>query len=272
MIKKFKNILLFILVSNCLTCFGQQPESNAIKELAERIVPQWSGRIIFEKVASEKDRFELESRDGKLIVYGNNNNSMATGLNYYLKNYCHTSVSWYKDDPIELPQQMPVLPVRIKQEARCQNRFFLNYCTFGYSMPWWKWKDWERLIDWMALNGVNMPLAISGQEAVWYKVWRQLGLSDFQIRSYFTGPAYLPWHRMANIDSWGGPLPKDWINGQVVLQKKILKRERELNMKPVLPAFAGHVPASLKSVFPAAKITSLGSWAGFPEEYQSYFL
>ncbi|MEO6948823.1 MAG: alpha-N-acetylglucosaminidase [Ginsengibacter sp.] len=272
MIVKLKKILLFILVSNCLTCFGQPPESNAIKELAERIVPQWSGRLIFEKVASEKDRFELESRDGKLIVYGNNNNSMATGLNYYLKNYCHTSVSWYKDDPIELPQQMPVLPVRIKQEARCQNRFFLNYCTFGYSMPWWKWKDWERLIDWMALNGVNMPLAISGQEAVWYKVWRQLGLSDFQIRSYFTGPSFLPWHRMANIDSWGGPLPKDWINGQVVLQKKILKRERELNMKPVLPAFAGHVPAALKSIFPAAKITSLGSWAGFSEEYQSYFL
>jgi alpha-N-acetylglucosaminidase len=216
--------------------------------------------------------FELKSDNGKLIVLGNNNNSMATGLNYYLKYYCHTSVSWYQNDPIELPRQMPVVPETIRKEARCQNRFFLNYCTFGYSMPWWKWKDWERFIDWMALNGVNMPLAITGEEAIWYKVWRSFGLSDIQIRSYFTGPAYLPWHRMAHIDRWGGPLPKDWINGQLDLQKKIVARERSLSMKPVLPAFAGHVPGDLKTLFPSAKITSLGEWAGFPEPYHSNFL
>ena len=52
--------------------------------------------------------------------------------------------------------------------------------------PWWQWKEWERFIDWMALNGINMPLAITGQEAVWYKVWSKMGMSDIEIRSYFT--------------------------------------------------------------------------------------
>jgi len=46
------------------------------------------------------------------------------------------------------------------------NASFLNYCTFGYAMLWWRWDDWERFIDWMALNGINMPLAIAEQEAV----------------------------------------------------------------------------------------------------------
>lgn len=269
--QKIKYVLIFLMLLSG-NCFAKQSTNMAINELAKRIVPAWASRITFERINSDKDVFELMSHNGRLVIKGNNENSLATGLNYYLKYYCHTSVTWYSNDPIELPQQMPLVIKKVKREARCAIRFFLNYCTFGYSMPWWKWKDWERFIDWMALNGVNMPLAISGQEAVWYKVWRQFGLSDLQIRSYFTGPAYLPWHRMANIDSWGGPLPKDWINGQVVLQKKILKRERELNMKPVLPAFAGHVPASLKFVFPAANITSLGSWAGFSEEYHSNFL
>ena len=63
-------------------------------------------------------------------------------------------------------------------------------------MPRWQWKEWERFIDWMALNGINMPLAITGQEAVWYKVWSKMGMSDIEIRSYFTGPPYLPWHRV----------------------------------------------------------------------------
>ncbi|RYF46495.1 MAG: hypothetical protein EOO38_14005, partial [Cytophagaceae bacterium] len=139
---------------------------------------------------------------------------------------------------------------KVRQLARCKNRFFLNYCTFGYSMPWWQWNDWQWFIDWMALNGINTPLAITGQEAVWYRVWKKFGLTDAQIRGYFTGPAFLPWHRMANLDHWDGPLPQSWISSQLKLQQKIVARERELGMAPVLPAFAGHVPQLLKTKFP----------------------
>lgn len=139
-------------------------------------------------------------------------------------------------------------------------------------MPWWKWSEWEWFIDWMALNGINMPLAITGQEAIWYRAWRKFGLSDHEIRSYFTGPAYLPWHRMSNIDHWDGPLPHSWLNNQFDLQKKIVQRERELGMKPVLPAFSGHVPKILTTKYPHAKITSLGDWSGFTQPYDSYFL
>lgn len=94
-------------------------------------------------------------------------------------------MSWYATDKIEMPRQLPVLLDKITVLAKCKTRFFLNYCTFGYSMPYWKWKDWERLIDWMALNGVNTPLAITGQEAIWYDVWKEMGLKDQEIRSYF---------------------------------------------------------------------------------------
>lgn len=133
---------------------------------------------------------------------------MAVGLNHYLKNYCLTTISWYKDDPIELPKTLPNIPAEVTIKANVPTRFFLNYCTFGYSMTWWKWSDWEHFIDWMALNGINMPLAITGQEAIWYKVWSKLGLTDEEIRGYFTGPAHLPWHRMCNLDGWQSPYPK----------------------------------------------------------------
>ena len=248
--------------------------ANPIEELVKRIAKPYSKNIKFEQspANSGKDFFELESREGKLIIKGNSYNSMAYGLNHYLKYYCNTSVSWYKDDVIDLPKTMPMLSAKVNQEARVKNRFFLNYCTFGYTMPWWDWQDWEHLIDWMALNGINMPLSITGQEAIWYKVWSKMGLSDTEIRSYFTGPAFLPWHRMSNIDHWDGPLPKSWLDNQLELQKKIVRRERELNMKPILPAFAGHVPEILKSKYPKAKINDLGTWGGFSKEYYSHFL
>ena len=267
-----KYFLSFVILS-FIHLVAISNDIDAVKRLAKRIAPAFSEKIIFSTIPSSgKDIFELKWQNNKLIVRGNNANSMAVGLNYYLKYFCYTSVSWYSKDKIFLPAKMPAIKETVRHEARCSNRFMLNYCTFGYTMPWWTWKEWERFIDWMALNGINMPLAITGQEYIWYEVWKKFGLNDEQIRDYFVGPAYLPWHRMANLDHWEGPLPMSWLSSQVELQKKILKRERELHMKPVLPAFAGHVPEVLKTKYPGAKITSLGEWSDFDQEYQSYFL
>lgn len=248
-------------------------EANPIEGLVQRIVPDHSDRFIFKVLENHNsDQFTIKSQEEKILIEGNNYNSIAVGLNYYLKNYCNTYVSWSIDDKIELPEALPLIPKEVTKSARVENRFFLNYCTFGYTMPWWQWKDWERFIDWMALNGINMPLAITGQEAIWYEVWKEYGLSDEQIRNYFTGPAHLPWHRMSNLDKWGGALPQSWLTHQKELQKKIVQRERELGMTPVLPAFAGHVPEALKTVYPEAKITRLSSWGGFKDEYRAFFL
>lgn len=247
---------------------------KAAKALAERIVPHVADRFTFEEMKNEsgKDVFELETLNGKIRIRGNSANSMAVGLNYYLKYYCKTTVSWYLDDPIELPEVLPNVEKKVRILARMDKRFFLNYCTFGYTMPWWQWEEWERLIDWMALNGINMPLAITGQEAIWLKVWKQLGLNEEDVRNYFTGPAHLPWHRMTNFDYFQGPLPDSYLNHQKKLQKRIVSRERELNMKPVLPAFAGHVPQALTKIYPNAKINRMSSWGGFKDQYRSYFL
>src|SRR5438105_8787682 len=257
----------------CIRLVAFSNDIDAVKMLTKRIAPAFADKIMFSTMATGgKDVFELDWQNDHLVIRGSNANSMAVGLNYYLKYFCYTSVSWYSKDKIFLPAKMPVVKQMVHQEARCANRFMLNYCTFGYTMPWWTWTEWERLIDWMALNGINMPLAITGQEYVWYQVWKRFGLTDAQIRSYFVGPAYLPWHRMANIDHWEGPLPLSWVKSQVVLQKKIVSRERDSDMKPVLPAFAGHVPQVLKNRYPRAKVTSMGEWNDFDSAYQSYFL
>ena len=247
---------------------------RAAEELTMRIAPALYGHIKFEQSPpiDGNDFFELEQSGKRIIIRGNSANSMAVGLNHYLKYYCLTSVSWYKDDPVELPDTIPDIPTKIRIKAKAEKRFFLNYCTFGYTMTWWQWEDWERLIDWMALQGINLPLAITGQEAVWYNVWRKLGIPDKEIRSYFTGPAHLPWHRMTNFDRFQGGLPDSWLTHQATLQKLIVERERQLGMKPVLPAFSGHVPEAIKKKYPKAHINRMSSWGGFRDYYRSFFL
>lgn len=267
--------LFFIALLTVLLPFWATAQHNDVREaeqLVKRLIPEFAAQFEFKQVPSGTDTYSLESSNGKIIISGNNANAMATGLNHYLKRYCNTTVSWYADVPVEMPEVLPTIPSKETATAKVERRFFLNYCTYGYTMPFWTWKEWERFIDWMALNGINMPLAITGQEAVWYNVWANLGMTDEEIRNYFTGPTYLPWHRMANIDKWNGPLPKEWLDNQIELQRQILARERALNMKPVLPAFAGHVPAELKRLYPEANIQYLGEWAGFADTYRCHFL
>ena len=31
-----------------------------------------------------------------------------------------------------------------------------------------------------------------------------------EAQAHFTGPAFLPWNRMGNLNRWAGPLPLSW--------------------------------------------------------------
>lgn len=259
-----RNIILTLVVLLSATSVQAQ---QAAQQLAVRILGEKADLFEFVLRPADVDLFTLEQHGDKVRIGGNNDNSMAMGLNYYLKEYAKTHVSWYASQPLELPSRMPSVDEPVVRKCALPTRFFLNYCTYGYTMVWWQWKEWERFIDWMALNGVNMPLALTGEEAVWQEVWREMGMTDDEIRAYFSGPAHLPWHRMANLDGFGGPLPQGWIDGQKELQKRILQRERELNMTPVLPAFAGHVPQQIAERNPQADIKRLSSWCGFEPTY-----
>ena len=251
-------------------------ETNAaVRGLIERIAPGHAKDFIIETIAAPagENVFVVEGRDGKIVLRGDGSLSQAVAFNWYLKHTAHVDVSWYADDAVKLPARLPLPTRRILETTRLRDRFFLNYCTYGYTMPFWHWRDWERAVDWMALNGINMPLAQTGSEYTWQKVWREYGLSDEQIREFFTGPAHLPWNRMANIDKWQGPLPQSYIDGQHDLQKEILARERQLGMSPVLSAFAGHVPEALKATQPALKIGPIPpGWGKFSAEYGTWFL
>ena len=250
--------VLFIMMSTGLQAAESTSSCKSARELLGRIIPNHTSHFVFEEISKDngQDVFELETRGGKVIIRGNNGVSMAMGLNWYLKYYCHCNVSWCGDNLL-LPEKLPEVNTKIKKVSWAKHRYFLNYCCFGYSLPWWDWSQWERLIDWMALNGINAPLAVTGQEATWQAVCKRLGLSDEQISKFLAGPPYLPFGWMGCLDGWGGPLPQSWIDTHEKLGKKILTRQRQLGMKPIQQGFTGHVPAAIKEKYPDAKMHTI---------------
>ncbi|MCS2594315.1 hypothetical protein NXX56_29120 [Bacteroides thetaiotaomicron] len=53
---------------------------------------------------------------------------------------------------IDMPEELPRIPQPISIRSKCDNRFFLNYCTFPHTTPYWKRSHQERPIDWMGIK------------------------------------------------------------------------------------------------------------------------
>lgn len=262
-----KKLLYLFLLLSADYAYGQL-NMTAAYNLIGRVLSSQQQHFIVSPLQGQngKDIFEIESKGDKIILRGNNGTAIASALYYYLEEYCHCQITWNGTN-LHLPAKLPVVTKKVQRETPYKYRYYLNYCTFNYSMSWWDWARWEKEIDWMALHGINMPLAITGEEYTWCLVYKEMGFTDEELAGFFSGPAYTAWFWMGNLDAWGGPLPMSWIESHKDLQIKILQRQRELGMKPVLPAFTGHVPPAFRKKFPNAKLKSTNWKNGFADTY-----
>lgn len=207
------------------------------------------------------DFFELDQKGDKVVVRGNNYVSIATGINWYLKYYAGIHLSW-NCMSADLPDILPPVKKKERHETSMTSRYDFNYCTYSYTMAFWDWNRWEKEIDWMALHGINMPLAVVGAGTVWRNVLLKLGYSREEVNDFVAGPAFQAWWLMNNLEGWGGPNPDSWYNDQAALQKKIIKRMREYGIEPVLPGYSGMVPNNAKEKL-GLDVANPGLWCGY---------
>lgn len=236
--------------------------ASPITGLLERIDKGASRRFVIERLKGEKDFFELDQKGNKVVVRGNNYVSIATGINWYLKYYAGINLSW-NGMQADLPEVLPPVLKKERHETDLKLRYDFNYCTFSYSMAFWDWKRWEQEIDWMALHGINLPLAMVGTDVVWKNVLEELGYTREEINAFIAGPGFQAWWLMNNLEGWGGPNPDSWYERQEELQKRILKRMREYGIEPVLPGYSGMVPHNAKDRL-GLNVADPGRWNGYP--------
>ncbi|KAF9918965.1 hypothetical protein FBU30_011221 [Linnemannia zychae] len=212
-----------------------------------------------------------------IAIEGATMSALGAGLNYYFKEVCKVEMTWSGDRF----DQLPIIPPMIPAEAGIDGvvrasfvpwRYYMNVVTFGYSFAFWDWKRWERELDWMMLNGINMALAMVGQEHVVRKFYENQGLSSDDISDFLGGPAFLPWQRMGNTQgSWtmlnDTAFKNEWTSSQWELQGQIIQRMQEFNITPILPSFQGFVPRKLPEKYPNVKFDKSSVWAGMPKEF-----
>nr|XP_011413972.2 alpha-N-acetylglucosaminidase isoform X1 [Crassostrea gigas] len=251
-------------------------QEDAAKDLYQRVLGPRAGEFVV-KVQSnigpkEKDTFLINTKEKYVEITGTTGVAAAMGLYYYLTNYCNCQITW-GGRQMAIPSPLPkVEGGSVNITTNDKIRFFQNVCTVSYSSVWFKWADWEAYLDWMAMRGINMALAFTGQEAIFQRVYMGLGFTMKDLQDHFGGPAFLAWSRMGNMHGWGGPITQNWIDDQLILQHKILERMRSFGMIPVLPGFAGHVPEATILRYPQANVSRLTDWAGFNQSFCCNYL
>ena len=248
---------IIYIICMLLTTFSVRAASP-IEGLLERIDKGASHKFIIEQVKSPADFFELAQKGNKVVIRGNNPISIATGLNWYLKYHAGIHLSW-NGMQAKLPALLPAVKQKERHETHMNYRYDLNYCTYSYTTAFWDWERWEKEIDWMALHGINLPLAIVGTEGVWYNVLSKLGYTKEEIGQFIAGPAFQAWWLMNNLEGWGGPNPESWYQQQTALQKRIIKRMHEYGIEPVLPGYSGMLPCNAKEKL-GLNVSDPGLW------------
>lgn len=150
-------------------------QAAAAFAVINRIIPEhahlFSVEIVHDLPVNTFQLFKNDSQSG-VRIRATSGVIACKGFNHYLKVYCKSHVSW-DGNQIKIPDQLP--NVNVTETSPSRFIYYQNVCTWSYSFAWWQWNDWQRHIDWMALQGITLTLA-PAQELVWNRIYTNLGL------------------------------------------------------------------------------------------------
>lgn len=178
---------------------NQQTQAKAASDVIARIIPERAKFFEIEvNFDLPRNTFKLLKKDSTetVSITASSGYAACKGFYYYLKNYCNCHISW-EGSQLSLPKDFPAVDEKITSPSHFI--YYQNVCTWSYSFAWWKWDDWQRHIDWMALNGISLTLA-PVQEMVWTEVYTELGLTNEEIDDHFAGPGFFAWQRMVYLN------------------------------------------------------------------------
>jgi len=258
-----KRIIWIIVPLICLiSCRERNPE--AVSDLLDRIGGNGTSKLFETCISGNisengEDTFIIGTKKGKPYIQGSSLSALTAGIGWYLNHHAHINLSWNNLTTDLTTVQLPLPEREEKRTSSAACRYYLNYCTFSYSMAFWSMDRWQKEIDWMALHGVNMPLMLVGTDVVWKNMLEEAGYTQKEISEFIAGPGFQAWWLMNNLEGWGGPDPDWWYERQEKLCRFILNRMRRLGMEPVLPGYSGMLPSNAAEKM-GVDVADPGNW------------
>lgn len=237
----------------------------AVSGLIERIAgKKYAEKFIFSQIEplnKGMDRYSIEdTKSKKILIKATSGVAAACAFKWYLENRCGSYVGPLTKR-LNLPENPPDSTFH-SDESLCLYRYFLNYCTYGYTLVFWDWDRWQQFLDWMMMAGYNLVLNPLAHEVTWLNLLAELGYTKEKAKAFLCAPTFFPWQCMMNLTSWGGAAPDSWYEGRLQLCRKVNSYLKSFGAGVVLPGYSGMVPADFKEHYPEAEPIGQGGWCG----------
>lgn len=243
-----------------------------MNRLFERTAPELCALLNW-KIDDRRDGsefYEIRPDGDKVLLCGSSQTAVAAAFYRFLGECCALELSpcgntkIYTCDSISMPKKV------ITQTIPYDRRMSMTYETYMNDAFCWDWDRWERELDFLAMQGVNMIFMPVGQEAVWYYGALDMGINREDAMEFLSSPCYYPLQLAGRLDTVFPMTDTNYLKAQIKLGQRIVERMRELGMEPVLPAFNGHVPQYMKGYFSGAGLFFVMPYGQYPFTYRVF--
>lgn len=236
-----------------------------MENLVLRNTPKIAGAFVFETCENNNglDCYEIFARDKDIVIKGNNNIAKAMGYYRYLQEYCNVLLT-NGDFDISYIKKAPLPAEKITYTVPQKIRMAMTYERFAGEAGAWGFDRWEKEIDFMAMIGVNTPLAITGSDGVLYKMLIEFRIKQEDALAFISGSSF--WSRQLTGNLFGYlPLNSaEYFDRKIEIGRRVTQREKELDMSPVHQGYISTVPFSFRKKYTKADLIKLPVWNRFP--------
>ena len=225
----------------------------------------WFTFVVAENTENDNDYFTIgqDPLTGKIVITGNDGVSLASGLHYYLREFCDCQIT-EQTAQVNMPEEIAAVAEPVRCETPYKVRYAFNYCTLNYTFSYADYDVFVEENDWLALNGVNCVIDLAGQEAVWIKFLQNFGYSFDEAKDWIAGPSYYAWQFMDNMEVVGGPVSDEWVTGRLEMARETQRFKNSLGMQTVFQGYAGMIPCNFADFQPEVEILDQGTWCSLP--------
>lgn len=208
------------------------------------------------------EQFTISGSAGDVRIEATTPIALSMGAGWYLKHVVHAAVNLGNPEPV-VPSILPAPDEAITKTAHESSRFAFNDTNEGYTDPYLDWSGWQRLLDNLALHGVNQVFLSIGTDAVYVELLQEYGYTEAEARAWIPQPAHQPWWVLQNMSSTQAPMSVELLNERAELAARIVARAGELGITPVLPGYFGTVPTDFASRNAGANVVAQGTWSNY---------
>lgn len=239
------------------------PAVKSAEDLVARITPSAKGLVQFKLNAAQKDTTVAGTGKG-IIITAPSIRECIRGYGRYLRDIAGVHLSW-NGDRIKLPETLPQPKGTVHFDKEWPVCHAYNYCTLSYTYPFNSWQQWERELDFLALNGFSQVLVTAGLEKTWQQFLTGLGYPQDKALAFIPNPAFAAWWNMGNLEGHGGPISQGVIDREAELGRNIVSRLKEMGMTPVLQGYVGFLPDDFGKTVADKEmnIVPQGGWCSF---------